>query len=122
MLLSVVIRPSHASERWCSAMSNSQSSRQASRSGSDRCAPAPRRSGSGPTPTRSGLGSCDPAQTVAARAHLACSGGDRRMQVLAQLTLEVQRIVDRVMFDLWIELVDLGLAEAALRKMQELSP
>jgi hypothetical protein len=30
------------------------------------------------------------------------------MQVLAQLTLEVQRIVDRVMFDLWIELVDLG--------------
>jgi hypothetical protein len=35
------------------------------------------------------------------------------MQVLPQLTLEVQRIVDRVVFDLWIELVDLGLAEAA---------
>jgi hypothetical protein len=35
------------------------------------------------------------------------------MQVLLQLTLEVQRIVDRVMFDLRIELVDLGQAEAA---------
>jgi hypothetical protein len=36
------------------------------------------------------------------------------MQVLPQLTLEVQRIVDRVVVDVWIELVDLGLANAEL--------
>jgi hypothetical protein len=69
--------------------------------------------GSRPAPTRSDLGSCDPVQTAAARAHPACSGSDRRMQVLAQPTLEVQRIVDRVVFDLWVELVDLGVAEPA---------